>query len=64
MVEQEEDRPAASARSGGDQRSPFDRFVEAAYLRVSRAPFFGFCVGLILAWLISAPLWADLKSWQ
>ena len=58
------DRPAASARRGTNERSRFDRFVEAAYLRVSRAPFFVFCVALTLAWLVSVPLWADLKSWQ
>jgi low affinity Fe/Cu permease len=58
------DRPAAPARAGGDQRSRFDRFVEAAYLRVSQAPFFVFCAALILVWLLSAPLWTDLKAWQ
>jgi low affinity Fe/Cu permease len=58
------DRPAAEARAGVDERSRFDRFVEATYLRVSRAPFFVFCVGLVLVWLVSAPLWADLKTWQ
>ncbi len=58
------DRPAASARKGVNQRSRFDRFVEGAYLRVSRAPFFVFCVGLTLVWLVSVPLWADLKAWQ
>ena len=60
----EADRPAAATRSGVDQRSRFDRFVEAAYLRVSRAPFFMFCVALTFAWLISVPLWADLTAWQ
>ena len=58
-----EDRPAADARDG-DDRSRFDRFVEAIYLRVSTAPFFGFCIALVVVWLLSAPLWADLKSWQ
>lgn len=57
------DRPAATARAV-DQRSRFDRFVEATYLRVSRAPFFVFCVALVLVWLVSVPLWADLKAWQ
>lgn len=57
------ERPASDAR-GGDDRSRFDRFVEAVYLRVSRAPFFGFCIALVAVWLVSAPLWADLKSWQ
>jgi low affinity Fe/Cu permease len=58
------DRPAASARKGLDQRTFFDRFVEGAYLRVSRAPFFLFCVVLTLAWLVSVPLWSDLATWQ
>ena len=57
------DRPAADAR-GGDDRSRFDRFVEAVHLRVSRAPFFMGCLVLVGAWLLSMPLWADLKSWQ
>lgn len=60
----ETDRPAAASRAGSDQRSRFDRFVENAYLRVSRAPFFLCCVVLVVAWFVSAPLWADLKSWQ
>ena len=60
----QEQRPAAGAREGLDQRSPFDRFVEAAHLRVSRAPFFFLCLGVIVIWLVSVPLWADLKAWQ
>ncbi len=61
----QETRPAArDARGGGDKRSPFDRFVEAAHLRVSRAPFFFLCAAVIVVWLVSVPLWADLKSWQ
>jgi low affinity Fe/Cu permease len=60
----ESDRPAAASRAGADQRSRFDRFVEDTYLRVSRAPFFVGCVVLVGVWLLSAPLWADLKSWQ
>lgn len=58
-----EERPAADARDG-DDRSSFDRFVEAAHRRVSQAPFFGGCLLLIAVWLLSLPLWADLKSWQ
>ncbi|MEA2221076.1 MAG: hypothetical protein QOJ35_3702 [Solirubrobacteraceae bacterium] len=59
-----DDRPAAAAREAGDDRSRFDRFVEAAYVRVSKAPFFFVCLGLVLVWLVSLPLWHDLKSWQ
>ncbi len=60
----EEHRPAAQTRAAGDRRSWFDRFVEAAHLRVSRPPFFFVCLGLIALWFASAPLWADLKAWQ
>ena len=58
------DRPAASARTGIDQRTRFDRFVESAYLRVSRAPFFVFCLALVVVWLVTVPLWSDLAAWQ
>lgn len=55
---------AAKSRARGDRRSLFDRFVEKAYLRVSQAPFFFVCAGIVLAWLVSVPLWVDLKEWQ
>jgi len=58
------DRPAADARRAGDDRSPFDRFVESAHLRVSRPPFFLVCALIIVLWFVSAPLWADAKAWQ
>jgi low affinity Fe/Cu permease len=32
--------------------------------KVSRWPFFLICMGIVLAWFISAPLWPDLKQWQ
>jgi low affinity Fe/Cu permease len=55
---------AAETRERGDRRSLFDRFVQSAYLRVSQAPFFFLCAGIVVVWLVSLPLWADLKSWQ
>lgn len=59
------ERPAREARkSGRDDRSWFDEFVETAYGRVSRPVFFFLCVGVIVAWFVSAPLWVDLKEWQ
>jgi low affinity Fe/Cu permease len=61
---EDEHRPARQARKTGDDRSGFDRFVEAVYLRVSRPSFFFVCVTVIVLWLVSAPLWADLKAWQ
>jgi low affinity Fe/Cu permease len=55
---------AATTRSQGDRRSLFDRFVQATYVRVSQAPFFFVCTGIVAVWLVSFPLWADLKEWQ
>jgi low affinity Fe/Cu permease len=55
---------AADTRARGDHRSLFDRFVQATYLRVSQAPFFFVCTGIVAIWLFSVPLWADLKQWQ
>lgn len=57
-------RPAAPDRDRASRPSPFERFVEAAHRWVSRAPFFFVCVALIIVWLVSVPLWADLKEWQ
>jgi low affinity Fe/Cu permease len=55
---------AAKTRTRGDRRSRFDRFVQATYLRVSQAPFFFVCTGIVAVWLVSLPLWTDLKEWQ
>ena len=63
-IREERDRPAASDRGGGDRPSHFERFVERAYLLVSRPPFFFICLAIVVAWLVSLPLWVDLKEWQ
>ncbi len=55
---------AADDRKQGDGRNAFEKFVEAVQGRVSRAPFFLFCLAIVLVWLVSAPLWPDLKQWQ
>jgi low affinity Fe/Cu permease len=55
---------AAKTRAQGDRRSLFDRFVEATYHQVSRAPFFVLCVCIVAAWLVSFPLWEDHKEWH
>jgi low affinity Fe/Cu permease len=60
-VREQIERPAASAEA---RRSPFDRFVEATYQRVSRPPFFLICLAVVVAWLVSLPLWGDPKAWQ
>ncbi|EFQ84009.1 hypothetical protein HMPREF0063_10725 [Aeromicrobium marinum DSM 15272] len=58
------DNSASDARLSDDDRSSFDRFVEGAYLRVSQAPFFFVCAGVVVLWFASVPLWVDLKQWQ
>jgi len=58
------DQDRAAEPRTADDRSPFDRFVEASYQRVSRAPFFGLCAGIVIVWFVTVPLWPDLKSWQ
>ena len=55
---------AAQDRKQDDGRNPFEKFVEAVQGRVSRAPFFLICLAIVLVWLVSAPLWPDLKQWQ
>jgi len=65
VASQPPSRPASgAARSGRDQRSAFDRFVEAIHVWVSGSLFFFVCAAIIVAWLASLPLWADLKAWQ
>lgn len=58
------DNDAARTRRHEGRRSPFDSFVEHIERWVSQAPFFVLCAAIVAAWLISAPWWPDLKSWQ
>ena len=55
---------AADDRHKQDGRNPFERFVEAIYERVSGAPFFMVCLGIVVVWAVSLPLWSSLKSWE
>lgn len=52
------------AREREDHRTWFERFVEATHLHVSEAPFFFVCVGIVVVWFASAPLFNSAKSWQ
>jgi low affinity Fe/Cu permease len=62
-VPQQQERPAADAWRSAD-RTPFERFTEAAQQWVSRPRFFVLCVAIVLVWLFSVPLWTDLKQWH
>lgn len=60
----DDERPAAQGRAPADDRSVFERFVHGAQAQVSSSWFFYACLALVLGWLVSVPLWSDLKSWQ
>jgi low affinity Fe/Cu permease len=55
---------AADTREHDQERSWFERLVESIYHVVSREPFFFICVGILVVWLASLPLWVNLKAWQ
>ena len=57
-------RDAAADRKKEDGRGRFEKFVEAVNGRVSRAPFFIVILGIIVAWLLSYPLFSSGKNWQ
>ena len=55
---------AAQDRKQADGRGGFEKFVETVHGVVSRAPFFGVCLAIVLVWLVSVPFWSSLKDWQ
>lgn len=55
---------ARDTRRRNSGRSAFEKFVERAHRLISNAPFFAVCVAIVMAWLLSYPLFADVKSWQ
>jgi low affinity Fe/Cu permease len=44
--------------------SVFDRFAEATSRFTSHAPFFVACVGLVILWGLSFPLFGSVDTWQ
>jgi len=46
------------------ERSLFDRFADRANTVVSRAPFFAFCVLLVILWLPSYFAFGSIDTWQ
>jgi cytochrome c-type biogenesis protein CcmH/NrfG len=46
------------------QRTLFDRFADRASTVVSRAPFFAFCVLLVIVWLPSYFAFGNIDTWQ
>ena len=56
--------PAADTDAQHEDRSRFEQFVEAIHRKVSQPPFFFVCIGVVVVWFASVPLWTDLKQWQ
>jgi low affinity Fe/Cu permease len=54
----------ASKTSQDSHRGFFDRFAEASSSLVSRAPFFAFCVLLVVLWAPTYPLVGNFDTWQ
>lgn len=50
--------------AAGDRKGLFDRFAGASADFVSRAPFFVFCVFLVVAWLPTYPIVRSFDTWQ
>lgn len=59
-----ETNDAAADRQSTDGPNPFERFVDATNLRVSRAPFFGVILVAIALWAASKPLWSSTTKWE
>ena len=59
-----ETNDAAEDRSSDDGPNPFERFVDAANQRVSRAPFFGVILVMLALWAVSKPFWASTTKWE
>jgi len=55
---------AAQTRENHEGLNPFERFVEVSTKLISRAPFFAFCVAVVVAWAISYPLWKTTTKWE
>ena len=55
---------AAEDRGQENGPNPFERFVDAANQRVSRAPFFGVILVALALWAVSKPFWASTTKWE
>ena len=55
---------ASDDRRTDDGPGPFERFVDAINLRVSRAPFFGVILVALALWVMSKPFWSSTTKWE
>lgn len=54
----------AKDREKADGRRWFEKFVEVGQQVVSRAPFFFFCVLIIVVWAASYPFFHEVETWM
>lgn len=59
-----EENPASESRHTTSGPPPFERFVDAINLRISRAPFFGVIIAALALWALSKPLWSSTTKWE
>lgn len=55
---------AAHSRESHEGLNPFERFVGVSTRLISRAPFFAFCVAVVVVWAVSFPLWKTTTKWE
>ncbi len=59
-----ERRKAADDRGKDNRPNPFERFVDAINLRVSKAPFFGVILVALAVWALSKTFWSSTTKWE
>ncbi len=55
---------AAESREQSDGLDPFEKFVDLSTKLISRAPFFAFCMVVVILWAVSFPLWKSTTKWE
>lgn len=55
---------AAEDRASPEGHGAFEWFVGRGQRAVSGPPFFVICVCVVVAWLVSKPIWHDGAEWQ
>lgn len=59
-----EQTSAAESREKSGGLNAFEAFVELSTGLISRAPFFAFCVVVVIVWGASFPLWHSTTKWE
>ena len=60
----EQRNDAAATREGRDGLDPFEKFVNLSTGLISKPGFFAVCVGVVVLWAASYPLWKSTTKWE